>query len=307
MNRIRPIRLFLLVALVLAVSLAPAAAQPRGGGHATGGHAAASPGPHGGSGHHVAVQVGGWFGPGYPWGWGWGWGGWGPWGPGPWGPYPYYSGAIASLKVQVDPKTAEVYVDGNMAGMVDDFDGVFQSLPVEPGGHEIAVYKAGYKTYVERLYCRPGHTYKLRETLRQLAPGQPDDPRPQPAPDAVGSRPEAQEPQIPGMDREPVDRQPVAPEALNPEPRVPAEQAAPAAGNFGLVAIRVQPADAEVLIDDETWRGPQGAERLVVYLKPGTHRIEIRKEGFDPFVTSVEIKKGQTSVLNVSLGRIPLV
>ena len=28
-------------------------------------------------------------------------------------------------------------MDGFLAGTVDEFDGMFQSLPVEPGGHEI--------------------------------------------------------------------------------------------------------------------------------------------------------------------------
>ena len=73
---------------------------------------------------------------------------------------------------------------------------------------------------------------------------------------------------------------------------------------FGQVAIRVQPADAEITIDGEPWKGPQGAERLVVHLAAGTHRVEIRKEGFDPFVTAVEIRRGEVTVLNVSLARL---
>jgi len=213
----------------------------------------------------------------------------------------------SNLKIQIEPKTAEVYVDGHLAGMVDDFDGVFQSLPVEVGGHEIAVYKPGYQTFTERLYCRPGNTYRIRETLRPLPPGQADDPRPAPALETADEQPV--DPALPRMSRpsqrEPIEREPAdaQPGALERQAQI--EPGMSAVGNFGQVAIRVQPADAEVLIDDEVWRGPQGAERLVVYLKPGPHRIEIRKEGFDPFVTSVEIKKGQTAVLNVSLGKTP--
>jgi len=40
---------------------------------------------------------------------------------------------------------------------------------------------------------------------------------------------------------------------------------------------------------------------LLVYLSPGTHRVEIRKEGYDAFVTAVEIKRGEVTPLNVSL------
>jgi hypothetical protein len=59
-----------------------------------------------------------------------------------------------------------------------------------------------------------------------------------------------------------------------------------------------------VTIDGEAWKGPQGADRLVVHLAAGTHRVEIRKEGFDPFVTAVEVKRGEVAVLNVSLAKL---
>ena len=72
---------------------------------------------------------------------------------------------------------------------------------------------------------------------------------------------------------------------------------------FGQLAIRVQPGDAEVFINGEPWRAPAGAERLVVFLSPGTHRVEIRKEGFDPFVAAVEVRRGERTPLNVSLAR----
>ncbi|MBP1603114.1 MAG: hypothetical protein H6Q09_286, partial [Acidobacteria bacterium] len=35
-----------------------------------------------------------------------------------------------------------------------------------------------------------------------------------------------------------------------------------------------------------------------------THRVEIRKEGFDPFVTAIEIRAGEVTVLNVSLAKL---
>ncbi|MDO8835318.1 MAG: PEGA domain-containing protein [Vicinamibacterales bacterium] len=242
----------------------------------------------------VRVHVGGWYRHGAYYPWGWGWGGW----PGYYPPYPYYYGyATASVRTQVEPKSAEVYVDGHLAGMVDDFDGIFQRLQVQPGGHEITIYKEGFRTYSERLYLRTGHNYNLRHILEPLQPGEPNEPRPVaiaaprpgPPPDDVYAEPRTE-----------IEREPIRVVEPPEHPELPA--ALPS--NFGQVAIRVQPQDAEVLIDDEPWRGPQGLERLVVHLRPGTHRVEIRKEGFDPFVTSIEVKKGETVVLNVSLGRV---
>ena len=51
----------------------------------------------------------------------------------------------SSVRLEVTPRDAEVYVDGYHAGIVDDFDGMFQRLRVEPGQHEITLYHDGYR------------------------------------------------------------------------------------------------------------------------------------------------------------------
>jgi hypothetical protein len=67
------------------------------------------------------------------------------------------------------------------------------------------------------------------------------------------------------------------------------------------VAIRVQPPDAEISIDGEGWRGPGGQDRLVIDLAEGSHTVEIRKPGYRTYVTQVEVRRGETTPLNVSL------
>src|SRR5579862_5110772 len=49
-------------------------------------------------------------------------------------PYYYdpYRYEASSLRIEVKPKQAEVFVDGYRAGVVDDFDGVFQRLYLPP-------------------------------------------------------------------------------------------------------------------------------------------------------------------------------
>jgi hypothetical protein len=210
------------------------------------------------------------------------------WGYPPYG-YPYYWGAAgANVRIQVQPKSAEVYVDGYLAGIVDQFDGMFQSMLLAPGSHDITVYQEGYRSIVKRLYLSVGSSYKIKGVMEKLAPGEPIEPRPTPA--AEPAQPQYQHPQTGAP---PTDVPPIEPSAQ-----------ASADSRFGQVAIRVQPADAQVIIDGETWKGPQGAERLVVHLPAGTHRIEIRKEGFDQFVTAVEVRRGEVAVVNVSLSKL---
>ena len=114
--------------------------------------------------------------------------------------YPYYWGAVgANLKVQVQPKSAEVYVDGHLAGIVDQFDGMFQNLVVDPGGHEITVYHEGYKSLVQRLYLSAGSSYKIKGTMEKLAPGEPNEPGRSPRPSLRRPRPSIRNPSPPGL------------------------------------------------------------------------------------------------------------
>jgi hypothetical protein len=116
------------------------------------------------------------------------------------------------------------------------------------------------------------------------------DPRPVPPPtppSQSGSYP------APGM---PSGRGPRDPQ---PMPRPPADQQS----DFGTLAIRVQPGGAQVLIDGEPWDGPEGSERLVVQLPDGDNRVEVRRDGFSTYSSTVRVRRGETTPLNVSLVR----
>ena len=89
-------------------------------------------------------------------------------------------------------------------------------------------------------------------------------------------------------------------------PRPPDVPPPPPAGSEqsprgGSLVLRVQPADADVLIDGEHWRGPSGDERLVVQLAEGHHRIEVRKDGYQPFTSDADVRPNETVPINVSL------
>jgi len=237
-----------------------------------------------------------------------------PWAPyyqvGPY-PYPYpypfhYVDPGASVRLDVKPKQAEVYVDGFYAGIVDDFDGTFQRLHVPPGEHEITLYLDGYRTVTQRVRLTADKTFKIKYTMEKLAPGAQAEPRPtppSPPPNAQGQYPEGAP--LPG-EQPPVRRgapRPMPPNA--PPPYMPPPPNAPgaprAAQGYGTIAIRVQPADADVLIDGEAWHGPSDRDRLLVEVPEGRHAIEIRKAGYRTYVTELDVHSGETTPLNVSL------
>jgi hypothetical protein len=61
-----------------------------------------------------------------------------------------------------------VFVDGAYAGLVNDFDGVFQELRLSQGSHKIEVRMPGFENAVFDVYIQPGRTIDLRQDLRPL-------------------------------------------------------------------------------------------------------------------------------------------
>jgi len=140
----------------------------------------------------------------------------------------------------------------------------------------------------------PAHPDEVGPTeLRPPAPRQPYGPGPgQPYP-----------PMGPGQPGQPEPR-PAGPPPQGGGAAGPPPGEAPANQSFGTFSLRVQPADAEVLVDGERWMTPEGQERLVIQLTDGKHRVEVRKEGFEKFTTDIQVKRGETVTLNVSLLRL---
>ena len=233
-----------------------------------------------------------------------------PWYGYQWGPYPYpppygrYGWIEAAVRLEVSPRDAEVYVDGYYAGTVDDFDGTFQRLHVEPGQHEIEIYKDGFRPLRQRAYLTPDNTFRIRQALQPLAPGEQMEPRPQPTNPPQASQPYGQPQQGAPMPRGRAGRRAPPPPPQGGDPRgtqPPEPRGGQTSSSYGSVAIRVQPADAEVFIDGDVWRGPAGQDRIVIEVAEGSHTVEIRKAGFRTYVAQVDVRRGETQSLNVSL------
>ena len=84
------------------------------------------------------------------------------------GPYPYPSGGydLGGIRLKIRPRDAQVFVDGYYAGLVDDFDGMFQALKLEAGGHKIEIHMPGFQDFELDVHVQPGRTITLNEDLR---------------------------------------------------------------------------------------------------------------------------------------------
>jgi hypothetical protein len=75
---------------------------------------------------------------------------------------PLYGG----VALEISPYDADVYVDGNYAGKVADFDGTVQPLSVVPGTHRIEVQAAGYAPLIFDVTVEGGQVVPYRGDLR---------------------------------------------------------------------------------------------------------------------------------------------
>jgi PEGA domain-containing protein len=83
------------------------------------------------------------------------------------GRYGYPTG---SLRLDIEPRDAQVYIDGAYAGLVDDFDGVFQSLRLEAGDYHVEVVLPGFESLEFDVRILPGEKTTYRGDLLEERP-----------------------------------------------------------------------------------------------------------------------------------------
>ncbi len=201
-----------------------------------------------------------------------------------------------SLRIMVDPEDTNVYVDGYYAGIVDDFDGIFQRLRISTGRHVVTLKLEGFRTQRFRVYVLLDHTAKIhhdmvRGTGEDVAfVGDPEEWEDPPA-DRNPSRWEDEDRRASrweggqrGRSRESEER--------------PQDTGAV---DVGTLRMEVRPQDASVYVDGEFRGTGRNVRRLD--LSPGSHRIEVVRPGFRTFERSVEIRPGRSLDLDVELER----
>ena len=127
----------------------------------------------------------GFYSPGYGFGLGYFYDPW-LWGFGPTSFYdPYYSGGygygggytryregeyrpVGSIRLKVEPREAQVYVDGYYVGEVDSFDGIFQKLTIEEGAHRVEIRAPGFETAQFEVMIIPGETITYKGEMKRM-------------------------------------------------------------------------------------------------------------------------------------------
>jgi hypothetical protein len=215
-------------------------------------------------------------------------------------PPPAYP-ADSSVRLEVKPREAQVFVDGYYAGLVDDFDGMFQRLRTQPGRHDITLYLDGFRTVHQKVLLTPDKTLDIKLKMEPLGPGEINEARPIPMPQeepAAG----AQSPFPGGRGGRPGQ---IPPGSQPPPPSQPQSGNGPGAPGIGTLSIDLNPADAEVLLDGQPLSIPRGQGPLIVDVSEGQHSVQVRKPGYVGYLTEVEIRRAEMSTLNITLRAQP--
>ena len=80
----------------------------------------------------------------------------------------YGRGPQGSVRLKIKPREGQVYVDGFFVGTVDDFDGTFQKLNIDAGGHRIEIKAPGHETISFEVLITPNETVTYKGELPQI-------------------------------------------------------------------------------------------------------------------------------------------
>jgi PEGA domain len=78
---------------------------------------------------------------------------------------PLEGAPVGGLQLDIDPRSAQVYVDGTYAGLVAAFSGYFHHLELPAGPHDVSVVAPGYEPLSFHVIVSPGATMTQRASL----------------------------------------------------------------------------------------------------------------------------------------------
>lgn len=203
--------------------------------------------------------------------------GWGPYG---WGSAPIGYADAGALDINTRPKKASVYIDGELVGRVDGFDGFPRYLWLRGGSYRLAIFMEGYETLERRIRVQPGVVIRIDE---DLVPGTAERPRPAPPrPSPAHAAPEGESWRVENRGR-PIEQD---------QRRDPAR-----------LRVEVEPADAVVYLDGRLLGSGADLASLhsALIVDPGAHRLEVTRPGYIAEVRAFEAARGEDVALRIVL------
>ena len=201
----------------------------------------------------------------------------------------YHEHRLGAFDLNVRPKKADVYLDGQFIGKVGQYDGFPDHLWLEGGSYELIFYRPGLATERRVLSIYPGVVVDVR--LR-MAPGESVEP----AQLSSVERTEGAMAEVAtAYEKQRREAGPAAPRAASAELDT---RSAP-----GRVRLSVLPADASVYLDGRLLGSGDELAKLHAGLvvEPGNHFIEVVRPGYATVRREFAVEEGAEVELEVLL------
>lgn len=205
------------------------------------------------------------------------WGGW-------WYPAPNYvlppdgTAPLGVVETAIRPKSADVWVDGELAGEARDYNGRWDRLWLPPGEHTLEFTAPGHMTLRRQVRVPPAGLVVIEDQLRE---GEGFDPRSSAADEREASpEPSSGAPAAAVPEREPGLRQ-------------------------GLLHLEVHPADAAVYLDGVFLARADELSRLhgALPVAVGGHTVDVVRPGNRGETKDVDVQEGEPTRISLELKR----
>ncbi len=182
-----------------------------------------------------------------------------------------------TVRLDIDPDDAEVYIDGRLIGEAYEFSTAQTAIRLSSRNHRLSFRRDGYHETVTDLDSYRGRRITLWLSLKALSGDR-------------GDRPD-----LPKVEKAPAPKEPLPP----PSKDTAHEEAVPA-GRFALI-LTVEPAEATIYVNDRFWGiSPADGKIGRIAFAEKEIRIDVLKPGFKPWSKKLSLtEKGEE--LNLKL------
>lgn len=189
--------------------------------------------------------------------------------------------AVASIELDLEPRKADVTLNGEPIGRAKDYDGRWDVLRVKGGVHELEFSARGHQTLRVYVDARRGRFYRVDEKLRR---GEGVDPRS----DSPPELPEAT------TEKRPASR-----------PTLELRDAPRGSLASGFLRLEISPADAAVYLDGEFLASAAELDRLhgALAVAAGRHTIEVTHPRLGTREATIEVSSEATASVEIDLER----
>ncbi|MEO8197042.1 MAG: PEGA domain-containing protein [Thermoanaerobaculia bacterium] len=221
--------------------------------------------------------------------------------------YPAAGATMGALDLDVSPEGAQIYVDGNLVGVADDFDGYPTYLWLEKGTYDVVIFAPGFQTIARQYSIYGGMVIDVEDSM---VPGKETMPQDLASRSTVNRqerlrRDRENEEQVRTYGDEQSQRS-SAPAAGAPQV-APGERVAPdrldARGEPGSLKLGIEPGDASVYLDGRFLGTGRELARLRsgLIVDPGEHRIEVVRPGRQSQEKTFSVAAGEEVRLDIEL------